>query len=80
MGTRKKIQHLFNPLVLPSFILVRLVNIYMFRCHNKLLFLTSDFGGSLFYQNFKLLLLNSLVFFISYVFVLFRSNILVLCY
>ncbi|KAL4320449.1 hypothetical protein AHAS_Ahas14G0011600 [Arachis hypogaea] len=37
--------YLFNPLVLPSFILVRLVNIYMFRCHNKLLFLTSDFGG-----------------------------------
>ncbi|XLS74046.1 hypothetical protein HN51_030911 [Arachis hypogaea] len=36
---------LFNPLVLPSSILVRLVNIYMFRCNNKLLFLTSGFGG-----------------------------------
>ncbi|KAL4380165.1 hypothetical protein AHAS_Ahas04G0006200 [Arachis hypogaea] len=37
--------HLFNPIVLPSFILVRLVSIYMFRCNNKLLFLTSDIGG-----------------------------------
>ncbi|KAL4380704.1 hypothetical protein AHAS_Ahas04G0060100 [Arachis hypogaea] len=45
MGTRKRIQYLFNPLVLPSSILVRLVNIYMFRCNNKLLFLTSGFGG-----------------------------------
>ena len=36
---------LFNPLVLPSSILVRLVNIYMFRCNKKLLFLTSGFGG-----------------------------------
>ncbi|KAL4364646.1 hypothetical protein AHAS_Ahas07G0026900 [Arachis hypogaea] len=44
MGTRKRIQYLFNPLVLPSSILVKLVNIYMFRCNNKLLFLTSGFG------------------------------------
>nr|QWY87410.1 hypothetical chloroplast RF1 [Pterocarpus erinaceus] len=36
---------LFNPLVLPSSILVRLVNIYMFRCNKKLLFLTSGFVG-----------------------------------
>nr|QVX29887.1 hypothetical chloroplast RF1 [Geoffroea spinosa] len=36
---------LFNPLVLPSSILVRLVNIYMFRCNKKILFLTSSFFG-----------------------------------
>nr|YP_009868092.1 Ycf1 [Pterocarpus pedatus]QKG62488.1 Ycf1 [Pterocarpus pedatus] len=36
---------LFNPLVLPSSILVRLVNTYMFRCNKKLLFLTSGFVG-----------------------------------
>nr|QVX30802.1 hypothetical chloroplast RF1 [Castanospermum australe] len=36
---------LLNPLILPSSMLVRLVNIYMFRCNNKLLFLTSSFVG-----------------------------------
>nr|YP_010512529.1 hypothetical protein Ycf1 [Luetzelburgia bahiensis]UXL83853.1 hypothetical protein Ycf1 [Luetzelburgia bahiensis] len=36
---------LLNPLFLPSSMLVRLVNIYMFRCNNKLLFLTSSFVG-----------------------------------
>nr|YP_010512942.1 hypothetical protein Ycf1 [Platymiscium pubescens]UXL84431.1 hypothetical protein Ycf1 [Platymiscium pubescens] len=36
---------LFNPLVLPSSILVRLVNLYMFRCNIKILFLTSAFFG-----------------------------------
>nr|QVX29557.1 hypothetical chloroplast RF1 [Harpalyce brasiliana] len=36
---------LLNPLILPSPILVRLVNIYMFRCNNKLLFLASHFLG-----------------------------------
>nr|YP_010512777.1 hypothetical protein Ycf1 [Machaerium brasiliense]UXL84184.1 hypothetical protein Ycf1 [Machaerium brasiliense] len=36
---------LFNPLVFPSSILVRLVNIYMFRCNKKMLFLTSGFVG-----------------------------------
>nr|YP_009512320.1 hypothetical chloroplast RF19 [Stylosanthes scabra]AXJ91684.1 hypothetical chloroplast RF19 [Stylosanthes scabra] len=36
---------LFNPLVLPSSILVRLISIYMFRCNNKFLFLTSGFQG-----------------------------------
>nr|WGS97954.1 hypothetical protein RF1 [Indigofera linnaei] len=36
---------LLNPFFLPSSILVRLVNIYMFRCNNKLLFLTSSFVG-----------------------------------
>nr|UDH55188.1 Ycf1 protein [Amorpha californica var. napensis] len=36
---------LLNPLILPSSTLVRLVNIYMFRGNNKLLFLTSSFVG-----------------------------------
>nr|YP_010864473.1 hypothetical protein RF1 [Indigofera decora]WGS97622.1 hypothetical protein RF1 [Indigofera decora] len=36
---------LLNPFFLPSSMLVRLVNIYMFRCNNKLLFLTSSFVG-----------------------------------
>nr|QBC67513.1 hypothetical protein RF1 [Drosophyllum lusitanicum]QBE87537.1 hypothetical chloroplast RF1 [Drosophyllum lusitanicum] len=36
---------LFNHFLLPSSILFRLVNIYMFRCNNKLLFLTSSFIG-----------------------------------
>nr|YP_009769732.1 hypothetical chloroplast RF19 [Mirbelia oxylobioides]QIT00434.1 hypothetical chloroplast RF19 [Mirbelia oxylobioides] len=36
---------LLNPLFLPSSILLRLINLYMFRCNNKLLFLTSSFGG-----------------------------------
>nr|YP_010228176.1 hypothetical protein RF1 [Dalbergia cochinchinensis]QHD47418.1 hypothetical chloroplast RF19 [Dalbergia hupeana]QHD47584.1 hypothetical chloroplast RF19 [Dalbergia cochinchinensis]QZJ47176.1 hypothetical protein RF1 [Dalbergia cochinchinensis] len=36
---------LFNPLVFPSSILVRLVNIYLFRCNKKMLFLTSGFVG-----------------------------------
>nr|YP_010864888.1 hypothetical protein RF1 [Indigofera scabrida]WGS98120.1 hypothetical protein RF1 [Indigofera scabrida] len=36
---------LLNPFFLPSSMLVRLMNIYMFRCNNKLLFLTSSFVG-----------------------------------
>nr|YP_010374623.1 Ycf1 [Dalbergia millettii var. mimosoides]QXU57976.1 Ycf1 [Dalbergia millettii var. mimosoides] len=36
---------LFNPLVFPSSILVRLVNIYLFRCNKKIIFLTSGFVG-----------------------------------
>nr|QVX29308.1 hypothetical chloroplast RF1 [Indigofera miniata] len=36
---------LLNLFFLPSSMLVRLVNIYMFRCNNKLLFLTSSFVG-----------------------------------
>ncbi|KAF4381291.1 hypothetical protein F8388_016247 [Cannabis sativa] len=31
--------------ILPSSMLVRLVNIYMFRCNNKMLFVTSSFVG-----------------------------------
>nr|YP_010025121.1 hypothetical chloroplast RF19 [Colobanthus subulatus]QOQ35420.1 hypothetical chloroplast RF19 [Colobanthus subulatus] len=36
---------LFNHFILPSSMLARLVNIYMFRCNNKLLFVTSSFVG-----------------------------------
>nr|YP_010258756.1 putative chloroplast RF19 [Heliciopsis lobata]UIX22919.1 putative chloroplast RF19 [Heliciopsis lobata] len=36
---------LFNHLILPSSTLARLVNIYMFRCNNKILFVTSSFVG-----------------------------------
>nr|AKT73998.1 hypothetical chloroplast RF19 [Corsia cf. boridiensis SPL470-2] len=36
---------LLNPLILPSSTLARLVNIYMFRCNNKMLFVTSSFVG-----------------------------------
>lgn len=36
---------LFNHFILPSSTLARLVNIYIFRCNNKMLFLTSSFVG-----------------------------------
>ncbi|KAL5550168.1 hypothetical protein UlMin_000344 [Ulmus minor] len=36
---------LFNHFILPSSMLVKLVNIYMFRCNNKMLFVTSSFVG-----------------------------------
>nr|QJW34049.1 hypothetical chloroplast RF19 [Abrus pulchellus subsp. cantoniensis] len=36
---------LLNPFFLPSSILIRLVNIYLFRCNNKILFVTSSFVG-----------------------------------
>nr|YP_010576487.1 hypothetical protein RF1 [Antidesma bunius]UZN44028.1 hypothetical protein RF1 [Antidesma bunius] len=36
---------LFNHFILPSAMLVRLVNIYMFRCNNKIFFVTSSFVG-----------------------------------
>nr|QYK18282.1 hypothetical protein Ycf1 [Anathallis microphyta] len=36
---------LFNHFILPSSTLARLVNIYMFRCNNNILFLTSSFVG-----------------------------------
>nr|YP_010830763.1 hypothetical protein RF1 [Potamogeton distinctus]WFF50653.1 hypothetical protein RF1 [Potamogeton distinctus] len=36
---------LFNHFFLPSSTLCRLVNIYMFRCNNKMLFVTSSFVG-----------------------------------
>nr|QYC36622.1 hypothetical chloroplast RF19 [Pedicularis verticillata] len=36
---------LFNHLILPSSMLAKLVNIYMFRCNNKMVFVTSSFLG-----------------------------------
>nr|YP_010039678.1 hypothetical chloroplast RF19 [Vatica odorata]QOY46088.1 hypothetical chloroplast RF19 [Vatica odorata] len=36
---------LFNHFLFPSAMLARLVNVYMFRCNNKMLFLTSSFVG-----------------------------------
>jgi len=46
---RRFFQNLFfqflNPLFLPSSIFMRFINIYLFRCNNKLLFLTSSFIG-----------------------------------
>nr|QVL26511.1 hypothetical protein RF1 [Premna szemaoensis] len=36
---------LFNHFILPSSMLARLVNIYMFRCNNKMLFVTTSFVG-----------------------------------
>nr|YP_010620520.1 hypothetical chloroplast RF1 [Kirganelia reticulata]WAX37581.1 hypothetical chloroplast RF1 [Kirganelia reticulata] len=36
---------LLNHFILPSAMLFRLVNIYMFRCNNKMLFVTSSFVG-----------------------------------
>nr|BBE37643.1 ycf1 [Ophrys fusca subsp. iricolor] len=36
---------LFNHFILPSSTLARLVNIYMFRCNNKIFFFTSSFVG-----------------------------------
>nr|CUR01390.1 ycf1 [Acacia cerastes]CUR01410.1 ycf1 [Acacia cerastes] len=39
------ILQLLNLFILPSSMLVRLVNIYMFRCNNQFLFLTSSFVG-----------------------------------
>nr|QIQ22773.1 hypothetical chloroplast RF1 [Cistanche deserticola]QIQ22794.1 hypothetical chloroplast RF1 [Cistanche deserticola] len=36
---------LFNHFILPSSMLARLINIYMFRCNNKMLFVISSFVG-----------------------------------
>ncbi|TYJ08301.1 hypothetical protein E1A91_A11G065300v1, partial [Gossypium mustelinum] len=36
---------LFNHFILPSSMLARLVNIYIFRCNNNMLFVTSSFIG-----------------------------------
>nr|YP_010160974.1 hypothetical chloroplast RF19 [Acanthochlamys bracteata]QRH18481.1 hypothetical chloroplast RF19 [Acanthochlamys bracteata]QZR91769.1 hypothetical chloroplast RF19 [Acanthochlamys bracteata] len=36
---------LFNHFILPSSTLARLVNIYLFRCNNKILFVTTSFVG-----------------------------------
>nr|YP_010471845.1 Ycf1 protein [Nervilia fordii]UVG41203.1 Ycf1 protein [Nervilia fordii] len=39
------ISQLFNHFILPSSTLARLVNVYTFRCNNKIFFLTSSFIG-----------------------------------
>nr|YP_009770553.1 hypothetical chloroplast RF19 [Astragalus bhotanensis]QIT01255.1 hypothetical chloroplast RF19 [Astragalus bhotanensis] len=49
---------LLNPLLFPSSILIRLVNIYLFRCNNKLLFLTSSFVGWLIGHTFLMKLIG----------------------
>ncbi|KAJ0618167.1 hypothetical protein HanHA89_Chr02g0050101 [Helianthus annuus] len=36
---------LLNHFILPSSMLARLVNIFMFRCNNKMLFVTNSFVG-----------------------------------
>ncbi|KAL7591398.1 hypothetical protein Lser_V15G34654 [Lactuca serriola] len=36
---------LFNHFILPSSMLARLVNIFMFQCNNKIIFVTSSFVG-----------------------------------
>nr|YP_010757060.1 hypothetical chloroplast RF1 [Triumfetta japonica]UNV38778.1 hypothetical chloroplast RF1 [Triumfetta japonica] len=43
---------LFNHFILPSSMLARLVNIYIFRCNSKMLFVTSSFFGWLIGQIF----------------------------
>ncbi|XP_042449457.1 putative protein TIC 214 N-terminal part [Zingiber officinale] len=40
---------LFNHFILPSSTLARLVNIYLFRCNNKMLFVTNSFIGYIFF-------------------------------
>lgn len=52
---------LLNPLLFPSSILIRLVNIYLFRCNNKLLFLTSSFVGWLIGHIFLMKLIGFLL-------------------
>nr|YP_009680772.1 hypothetical protein Ycf1 [Kummerowia striata]AYA54506.1 hypothetical protein Ycf1 [Kummerowia striata] len=49
---------LLNPLFLPSSILIRLVNIYLFRCNNPFLFFTSSFIGWLIGHTFFMKLIE----------------------
>ncbi|KAL9280441.1 putative protein TIC214 [Arabidopsis thaliana] len=53
---------LFNHFILPISMLARLVNIYMFRCNNKMLFVTSSFVGWLIWSHF----IKSVVVFYTY--------------
>nr|YP_004940625.1 hypothetical protein RF1 [Neottia nidus-avis]AEJ88725.1 hypothetical protein RF1 [Neottia nidus-avis] len=55
---------LFNHFILPSSTLARLVNISMFRCNNKILFLTSSFVGWLIGYIFFIKWVGLLLFFI----------------
>uniref|UniRef100_UPI0030FF37B1 hypothetical chloroplast RF1 n=1 Tax=Alisma lanceolatum TaxID=365730 RepID=UPI0030FF37B1 len=64
---------LFNHFILPSSTLARLVNIYMFRCNNKALFITGTFVGWLIGHILFIKWVKSLLFWIrenSYI----RSN------
>nr|USZ79674.1 hypothetical chloroplast RF19 [Nyctocalos pinnatum]USZ79685.1 hypothetical chloroplast RF19 [Nyctocalos pinnatum] len=51
----------FNHFILPSSMLARLVNISMFRCNNKMLFVTSGFVGWLIGQIFFIKLLGLVI-------------------
>nr|YP_010540141.1 Ycf1 [Amorphophallus albus]YP_010540153.1 Ycf1 [Amorphophallus albus]UYF20278.1 Ycf1 [Amorphophallus albus]UYF20281.1 Ycf1 [Amorphophallus albus] len=55
---------LFNHFILPSSTLARLVNIYMFRCNNKMLFVTSSFIGWLIGHIFFIKWIELVVFWI----------------
>nr|YP_009759621.1 hypothetical protein RF1 [Phyllodium pulchellum]QIQ48821.1 hypothetical protein RF1 [Phyllodium pulchellum] len=56
---------LLNPLFLPSSILIRLVNIYLFRCNNKFLFFTSSFVGWLIGHTFLMKWIEFLLVYIQ---------------
>nr|YP_010159110.1 hypothetical chloroplast RF19 [Cajanus crassus]QRG31389.1 hypothetical chloroplast RF19 [Cajanus crassus] len=56
---------LLNPLFLPSSILIRLVNLYLFRCNNKFLFLTSSFVGWIIGHTFLMKWIDFLLFWIQ---------------
>ena len=48
---------LFNHFILSSSMLVRLVDIYMFRCNNKMVFVTSSFIGYILFMKWVGLIL-----------------------
>ncbi|KAL2898265.1 hypothetical protein RDABS01_040047 [Bienertia sinuspersici] len=53
MDLLAEIHCLFNYFILPSATLARLVNIYMFRCNNKILFVTSRMTSLIFIKKLK---------------------------
>nr|YP_009427944.1 hypothetical chloroplast RF1 [Kingdonia uniflora]YP_009427951.1 hypothetical chloroplast RF1 [Kingdonia uniflora]ASV47820.1 hypothetical chloroplast RF1 [Kingdonia uniflora]ASV47827.1 hypothetical chloroplast RF1 [Kingdonia uniflora] len=55
---------LFNPFILPSSTFARLVNIYMFRCDNKILFVIASFVGWLIGHILVMKWVGSLLFWI----------------
>nr|YP_010471581.1 hypothetical protein RF1 [Gastrodia peichatieniana]UVG40939.1 hypothetical protein RF1 [Gastrodia peichatieniana] len=59
------IYQLLNNFILPSSALIRLVNIYMFKYNNKILFLTSSFCGWLISHILFIKSINSIVFWIK---------------
>nr|YP_010471619.1 hypothetical protein RF1 [Gastrodia sp. Jin 38054]UVG40977.1 hypothetical protein RF1 [Gastrodia sp. Jin 38054] len=60
------IYQLLNFIILPSSALTRLVNIYMFKYNNKILFLTSSFCGWLISHILFIKSINSIVFWIRH--------------